>query len=814
MATFKVTSITSSYDGEKSLVVITAPGHNFEPGNFVTINNCIVPELNGTFRVIVKDGDLLNFLIPLLVANVSTVEGTSVSSIAELTISPRIFSDVETNMTYLYGVSDFWSTMFEGREKIDLLLEAETQQSSEIYSKFLQLTSTLSISEIQTTLKSQLKLVILSLDNLVPGTANTYYLPEVITKASFIMNRPFLPTLTLEEGTHFSINEEGTELSLFERLESLNFPIRKNSSGENEFALWFTDVEVDEGLINKYFGRLIGVTPQQSTDKFKNFVYGLFYLYSRGPNLALFRKGLNLALGLPLARDYETVLSIRQYLETNQYLVITDLNQYLIPYGLAPTVAEGDFLFPSQELAQWVEIKDWVNDGKWWLNLHIPKSVMPYIPEGEPDRYATEGSYADQVMEGFLRNHTFLVNVNVVDFKDIQTFQELYDIIYRVKPAYTTPIYIWSVPIDEPIPIIEELDELTITPEWCENLSAPVTRMIRNNSDSSQYLYRGCAQFIRFNVSSYVAEIAGGSALINGLPRELSGGEVTGYVNYRAQYEDSGQSDADKAWIRVLFNRNDLVQRWKKSVVKFKTDPVYTDNSGLGVSSFPINVQTGNRVIPLYVISTVDLQEKTRALGLGDVSTNKWVIEFFKPTNTGAYINQVPINAERLVDYSSAVKANLSTLFTRTETGKVGNFMPRHINDYTYTGVTVDDIQVYDYVVAIKIYDYTWGMYWVTSNQTINALPFIEIHDFDSLSIEISGSKISRGMGPLGNPYYLLRGAGVTTTDGTNVGINQGAINTNIVGENSSEVEFEDTINTIQVMDRSGRLINIRKDLL
>lgn len=818
MASFKVNSLVSSYNytTSTSTVVVQAVGHTFKDNDFVTISRCDVPELNGTFRVLSVSSEYFTFSIPLGPLAVSTYDGIYVSSLQELTIQPHLFSDTETSMAYLYGVSDFWSTIFEGKETIDLLLEAETLQAADVYNRFLQLASTLSLSEIQTTINSEIKLVVLTTDNLVPGTTNTYYLPEVILDASFVMNRPFLPTLTLEKGTHFDISEDGTEITLFEKLESLNFPMRKNADEKNEFALWLTDVKVDEQLISRYYGKLLAVTPQTSSDNFKNFVYGLFYLYSKGPNLALFRKGLNIALGLPLARDYETVLDVRQYLETNQYVVITDYNQYVIPYGITPTVAEGDYLIPSQELAQWVEIKDWINDGTWWYNLYIPERLIPFLPDGQVDRYARPGSYADQLMASYLKTHTFLVNVNVTSFKDIQTFQELYDIIYRAKPTYTTPIYIWSVPLDEILPLVDNLEDLLIQAEWCENLSLPISRMFRNQSNPALYLYRGCPQFIRFNASSYVAEITGGSSLINGSSRELNGGVVTGYINYRYQYEASDQTYSDKAWMRAIFTRDNWIQRFKKSMVKFNAGDTYVDNSGKGVKNFPVNIDSSYRIIPLYILSTKDLQDKLDTLGLTSITVtpNKWYIELYKPTRSTPYINQKAVNDGRSIEYSASIKANFNTLFTFTASSTPGNCIPRQALSYRFTGATSSDISTNDYILAVRIYDYAWGLYWITTNATISAAPYAEIHDYDSLTLSITGSKISRGMGPLGNPYYLLRGAGFTTTNDSKIAVNAKAVD----GKNSTysptSPRYEDSLNTIQVMDRSGKLINIRKDLL
>jgi hypothetical protein len=316
-----------------------------------------------------------------------------------------------------------------------------------------------------------------------------------------------------------------------------------------------------------------------------------------------------------------------------------------------------------------------------------------------------------------------------------------------------------------------------------------------------------------------VAEITGGSALINGSERELNGGVVRGFINYKDQYESSTtQPELDKAWIRALFSRNDPTQRWKKSMVKFNANMTYTGDSGVGVAAMPGNIQEGYRIIPLYISSYVDLNKKSLALGLGSISQNKWVVEFFKPSVSGSYINQVPIDGGRLIEYSTAVKANFTTLFTKSggvgELTKPSNCIPPHANAYEYNGAVANDVYPYDYVIAVRIYDYAWGVYWVTKNPSINAFPYIEIHDFDSLEISISSSKISRGMGPMGNPYYLLRGAGMIVPGTEGVGINSVAINSSNSTTTTTLPYYEDSENTIQVMDRSGKLINIRKELL
>ena len=383
-------------------------------------------------------------------------------------------------LVYLYGLSDFWSVMFEDSEKIELLLEASSVKMADIYSKFLQLTSSLSLADIEVTSRQQIKLYILSETDLVQGSANTYSLTEKILSSNFITNRPFLPTTTLSAEAGYHINDSGTEITFYKPVSELGFPARVTTGGVKQYSFWLVDSAIDEGFIYAHYGKLLQVTPETSTENYKNFIYGLFYLFANGPTMSLMSKGLNLVLGIPLARETESVIDIRKYLDTDQYLVITDANQYLVPYGLQPSVSIGDTLVLGQEIAQWIELKDWIEDGDWWINLQIPATLMPYIPSGETDRYAKSGSYADYLMRNFLKKHTFLVNVKTIDFKNIQTFEKLWSIITDVKPTHTYPIYIWTVPTGDEV---MDLADANLSLRWdqfkCDNLSAPIAKMRR-----------------------------------------------------------------------------------------------------------------------------------------------------------------------------------------------------------------------------------------------------------------------------------------------------------------------------------------------
>lgn len=386
----------------------------------------------------------------------------------------------DKNITYLYGLSDFWAVMFEGNDKINLLVEANAQTSSDIYSKFLQLTSTISLEHIQTDIGYQTKLVLINEVDFVAGSINVYNLPEFIVSSRFLADRPLLPNLMLEEGVHFSIINDGTQIQFFSPLNSLGFPTRVNADGTKDYAIWFTDAEVDEFTIWQYYGKILGLDVHTSTENFRNFVQGLFYLFVNGPTVDWLKKGLNLALGIPLARATETVLDIRKYLDTDQYLVTTDANSYLIPFGLVPTVAVDDILHVADMLAEYIQVKDWLEDGQWWLNLYIPSELIPYIPTGQTDRHALPGSYSDYLMANFLKQHSFLVNVVVVDHSNLEFLVQIPSILSKAKPTYTYPVYIWTVPNDE----LLYLDDNQFSYRWdqflCDNMSVPINIMTRN----------------------------------------------------------------------------------------------------------------------------------------------------------------------------------------------------------------------------------------------------------------------------------------------------------------------------------------------
>lgn len=702
-------------------------------------------------------------------------------------------------MSYFYGLSDFWTYVFEDREKVNLMLESSAVLASDIYNNFLQLCTRISLENISVATKTQIKLVIINETSLVAGSTEVYTLGEKILSAKFLANRPFLPTATLEEGVGFFIDPDLGTVSFYKPLSQIGFPSRVNSLGQREYAFWAVDSKIDEQLIYNSFGKLLQVAPETSSDNFKNFVYGLYYLYTNGPNIELLRKGLNLVLGIPLARETETVLDIQTYLNTDQYIVITDLNSYVIPYGLTPTVAIGDTVNISDEFASWVEVKDYMQDGEWWLNFMIPAKLMPSVPPGET-RYATAGSYADFLMSNYLKKHTFLVNVKTINFKNLQTFAQLAEIIQEVKPTYTTPVYVWTVPTgDETLNIFEEEFRLQANYHYCEAVTSGIWRFWRG---SPLPIFRGCSEFTRYCTAAIVDQDSGMSEYTNGNPRSFNGGVVRGYISPKNQIRPPTLRDI--GYQRNYFNRDIRGYRPRRDKIAFCRNQTLVGTEGVGGTNGLPSFE-GYRSIYLHTTTFHEAQEKFQLFGLNAPST--WSFTLLKPTFNVDGINEHTIDGSNASDFYYLLVNNFSYLFNRgANVGMLGICpQPSYVS---YTPL-VSDVQTGDFLLFVHIDNFHVGVWWMTTNQTVTGWPYIACRETDTLDITVTG-RISRGTSGLGSPYFFIRGGGVEMTYPSDSSIDAQPINQALDNSTNMVVKYSDTINPEQVITRAGNTLKMR----
>jgi hypothetical protein len=717
----------------------------------------------------------------------------------------------QTNMTYLYGLSDFFSVLFQDTDRLNLILEAGTEGAAEAYSRFLQLTSTISLETIQETTGSSIELVILSASSAVQGQVNLYTLPKTIVDSRFIANRPFLPTKLLEENVDYRLElaTDGTVNVRFAAdISTMGFSTNTDINGVKQYAMWFVDAAIDERLISTMYGNLIGVAPENSTDTFYNFVFGLYYVYVNGPTLDLVRKGLNLVLGMPLARADETVLDVRNYLQTDEYIVITDQNQYVIPFGIQPTVNPGDSIVTGQELAQWVEIQDYLSDGEWWINLQIPASVIPQLPAGQKDRYATTGSHFDYLMQNYLKKHTFLVNVKVDSFKNIQTFQQLSDIINKVKPTYTQPIYVWSVTsIEEDLTLTDDLATYRVDPSRCEKIQWPIARFHRDNTTDP--IMRGCPTFLRSNVPMWVTKVLGTDPLINGTPLTANSGSVVGYINPQAQFR--ANTAIETGWLTAMMQRNHDQIHVRRNMVGFNrsTGDVSLSN-GKAVSWYA--QPAGMKVIPLYITKQYDVANKCINTGSDVPPLAQWVFKLFDPSSGSQAINTFAVNDSGTSNTISPLATYFNQLFFRDPAvGYLGALISELGMQSTYAP-TAADITVADYLLGVRILEDTVGIYWVTANQDVVAPQYFPVAEMDSAIITY-GMPLTRGHSGIGTSIYTLRGRGDLGYNNVVSDINAAAIE-NSTGDVIVPNTYTDKYNSNVTITRGGTVITHAQELL
>lgn len=353
------------------------------------------------------------------------------------------------SQNYLYGLSDFWSTWFEDQEVTERLLEVTSYQLADIYSKFIQLCTTSSLFDIRSTFHSSIKLLLIDSDDLVTGQfGNVYKLKDNILDARYLLDKPLAATASYEKDVHFGLSEDGSTINFYKPLSEMKFSSRrilKNGVEVTQYSIWATDVEIDEQALFKYFGTLVRVSPQTSTEVYRAYIQGLFYLYTQGPTVELLKRGVHLALGIPLARAEEAVLLIRQDDQSGDYIVVTELNSYRLPYGTVPSVEVGEVLIEGAELSTIATLVDYTIDDNWWINLSLP-SVL--FPDATGVVTATPGSFEDYAMRNYLKHHTFLVKVTLSGSLTSSAADEILRLVQDARPRYTMAINVWSVPIE------------------------------------------------------------------------------------------------------------------------------------------------------------------------------------------------------------------------------------------------------------------------------------------------------------------------------------------------------------------------------
>lgn len=412
----------------------------------------------------------------------------------------------DQSLIYMYGISDFWSDIFGDKDLVEAILASTTITLAEVYSYFLQRSAGISLMDISERYETRIKLIRIDSSKALDDEGTTFPIDSEYTDIPKISNRPILPTQTLSNNVHYEIID-GT-IRFHRPLSELKFPVRYTATGTQEYALWGVDVEINEKWIDNSFGRLVGFTEEDAIFNYKSFLEGVYYLYSNGPNISYIERGVNLAMGMPYARDTEQVLDIRQDAYTGNWIVFTETNAYELPFGYRPEMSVGDTLVENQVLTTWVEIRDYVRNGAWWYDVYLPREVLGNGQEPSEVGKCVEGSTGDAMMQNFLKHHMFEVSITQPN-GDERSFDTARNLVLYSKPEYTFPIFVWRVPLTDENIIIEDDITMQLRLDLEDTMISPPSIRHMDRGDDSNPFIRGRHWYNRFQSSMYTATLLG-----------------------------------------------------------------------------------------------------------------------------------------------------------------------------------------------------------------------------------------------------------------------------------------------------------------
>lgn len=602
-----------------------------------------------------------------------------------------------SNMAYLYGISDFWSDFFEDSDVIEATLDAQTSQLSELYSYFLQRSSGICLKDIQEKYHADIKLVLLGSDNVVDSDRRQFKVGEVSCKN--LQNRAILPTSTLNVDRNFEI-VDGV-LTLDKPIGEYRFPARSTSDGTWQYAVWMTDVTVDEKWIDKSYGSLVNFQDEHVLENYKAFLEGVYFLYTHGPNVKHIEKGVNIAMGMPYARETEVIIRIIEDKHTSNYVIFTATQSYEIPYGYSPRLVEGDTLVKGEVLDSWVEVKDYIKDGDWWSNIYIPREVLINKTPSEVGR-CVPGSEGDKLMRAGLKHHLFEVLITR-PAGDLEAFNIGRQMVSYAKPSWTFPVFVWKVPLEDDIVEMEEEVTYTLRNSSDEDiLHAPDIRYMRRDLVSE--FRRGKHWYSRNSISYELGNVLG------------IGRDEAGWIPEYEHVSDLVQSQfpyhfGNRGGMVKPFNRS-IIARGIRGIpvvnVETSTVEVRASNSYDGeAKSIP-----SSSMVNLHLADKFELEDKL-GMTLGDTNHLVKGELWSREGKTGTHVNDQPLDP------------SLSKLgYTAYNPGKTG--------EGTF--------------LLTYVFNNVWAVYWVVDEPTTAPTGFVadESDSIEVVEVVADSSAINR----------------------------------------------------------------------
>ena len=638
----------------------------------------------------------------------------------------------DQSLIYMYGLSDFWSDIFGDTELAEAVLASSTITIAEVYSYFLQRAAGISLQDVGTKFNTRIELLILRKSHAIDDSFTSFKIDPDIISSSHISNRPILPTQVLVDNVHYEII--GDTITFQRPIGDMKFPERHLSDGDVAYALWMNDVDMNPHWLENSFGRLVGFTEDDAIFNYKSFLEGIYYLYTNGPNISFIERGINLAMGMPYARESEYVLSVQQDKVSGNWSVFTDTQEYVLPYGYRPDLSQGDYLQQNKVLVTWVTIKDHVKDGAWWYDVYLPRNVLGGVSTPYSVGKCSKGSTGDTMMENFLKHHMFEVLVTQPS-GDERSFDTAMRLVMYSKPEYTFPIFVWKVPVSDEI--IDLNDELSINvslslEDTC--IYPPSIRFMDRGVDDDMFS-RGKHWYNRVQGSVYAASMLGYGDWENnaGWIPEFESVDPR-YMNY---LEETMRTRGDTV---SPINRGVITRGWRGHDCKYKggLEPQGITWSVPGPKVVPPQMESEEinerNITPLYMMTTYELVSKVLPIyGRFVVQEDDYIFAL-----KGLKLPDVYDTIMQRGEYSEFDELDSCFDFRFTKGGldielsDFANqaFVPSTDSLYTRAGNPITE----DTILITRSYRDVWVVQWVHSDKSLVSTPTLfPVEDYDKL---------------------------------------------------------------------------------
>lgn len=321
----------------------------------------------------------------------------------------------------------------------------------------------------------------------VPLLYNVVYKPTKVLKQNrdFIIERVKANTDNIQDFTPTPLSVQS--FILFKRVALIpGSPYNGDPFTSNEIAkrvgddnkiyvsLFAPKSYMDDGDLYHEYGSLFKIE-DVSSELYANFLKGLMRLYLKGPTIANLNAGVNLAVGYPVARDDETIVSIElqndpEY-SLDEFVLTSDKgNEYIIPRivvqeldGSNPPVIINKVLpnlkfsspeadlkdvnlvpfipykvnFPVSKLDTFISdirIVDSVTEPKWWKKQE--GKISSQLISGLPEEVRNNPENVDYFFERYLKFNTFGV---FLDFRllrpELKVLGDFISILSKIKSS-------------------------------------------------------------------------------------------------------------------------------------------------------------------------------------------------------------------------------------------------------------------------------------------------------------------------------------------------------------------------------------------